>query len=319
MKTPTYWHNTGLISTALLPISFLYRAVSMLDLSLKNARAQSLNVPVISIGNLTAGGSGKTPVVVALARYFTEKGETVAILSRGYGAQIQTPRKVKLSDSVQEVGDEPLMMAHMLQDDVAIWVSPQRIQAGKAAIAGGATLILLDDGFQHMALKRDIDVVCIKSLGNGRTIPSGPLREPVGALKRADLILWTGEDSFPTETTHMHVSSETYVPQGKANTHFIAFCALGTPEAFYQSLRQAGIQLTQTISFADHATYSAADEAELIQKAEATGARLITTEKDAVKLSHNMRQHCLIAEQHLNPAHIKALGDKLHQALKSFV
>jgi tetraacyldisaccharide 4'-kinase len=313
MKTPLFWQSKNWRSSALIPASWLYRAISLSDLTLKKLCAKSVSVPVISIGNITAGGSGKTPVVMALAEYFHQNGEKVAILSRGYGAKDKACRKIAPYEHVTDAGDEPLMMAtHLPFADV--WVSPNRVKSARCAIKEGATLILLDDGFQHRKLKRTLDVVCIKTLGNERLIPAGPLREPLSALRRADVIAWTGHKKSALKNPSFHLKSVSVAPQPKGK-NWVAFCALGLPDFFFKSLKKSGVNLVETIEFSDHAFYTEAEEGILKELAEKHNAGLITTAKDAVKLSKPFLKHCTIAEHELDPEAVKQLGDFLTKKL----
>ncbi|MEC9291761.1 MAG: tetraacyldisaccharide 4'-kinase [Pseudomonadota bacterium] len=315
MKTPKFWQKKEWRSNVLLPVSWVYRALSLTDLTLKGLLAQSVSVPVISVGNVTAGGSGKTPIVMALAGYFHEKGEKVAILSRGYGAQDKTCRKIAPYEHACDAGDEPVMMATEMPY-VDVWVSPNRIKSASHAIKEGATLILLDDGFQHKKLKRTIDLVCIKSLGNNRMLPAGPLREPLSALKRADAVIWTGTKTRKVSPRTFQIKSISTAPKTKTNK-WVAFCALGAPDHFFRSLRKSGAKLVETVAFADHATYEEAEEIMLQELAEKKGADLITTAKDAVKLSKPFMKHCTIAGHELDPKGIQELGEFLSEELKN--
>ena len=209
-NAPSFWYQPRLsgLARVLLPLSWLYGAGVWLHRS--TTRPLPLPVPVISIGNITLGGTGKTPVVIGLARALQQRGYAVAVLLRGYGTKRREPMLVTPAASYAEVGDEALEYAHQLEQ-VQIWVGSNRRLGARRAIDQGATLLLLDDGLQHWPLARDLDVTLLDAqhgLGNGQVFPAGPLREPASQLGRADLLVLTGSGTGAGE--------EAQLPAGKA-------------------------------------------------------------------------------------------------------
>ncbi|CAN5879951.1 tetraacyldisaccharide 4'-kinase [soil metagenome] len=310
------------ISHAVLPsLSALYGAVTQTRLAAYNRgllRVTKLAAPVISIGNLTTGGTGKTPLVEWVSRTLARKQRRrVCILTRGYGRP--DPRsRVVVSDgstvltNATEAGDEPFLLAQNLRGIAAVISDPNRIAAGRWAIDNlGAEVFVLDDGFQHLALARDLNILTIDATnpwGGEKLLPAGSLREPRSGLSRADCVIVTRAyqsdelvsleaeirrliGSRPVVTSEMiikgisRMKSErreglVSLPQPAA-----AFCAVGNPESFFKLLRREGIDLVFTRAFPDHYQYTQADVDSLTQKSRQVGARsIITTAKDAVKL-----------------------------------
>ena len=259
-----------------------------------------LRRPVISVGNLAVGGRGKTPLVECIARLLLEMGERPAILSRGYGRRVREPGVVVVRDprgiraDLDRAGDEPLMLARRL-DGVSILVSSNRYLAGRLAEHHlGATVHVLDDGFQHLQVDRDVDIVIVKGedLDPDRpTLPTGRLREPPDVVIAADAILaaddrvhWSGE--FPAVfRTRRHLQP----PRNEAGELLprkaIAFAGIADPQAFFDDLRAAGWPVEATVAFRDHHRFSRQDVAGLMARARSSGAgALVTTEKDYVRL-----------------------------------
>ena len=300
-----------------LPLAPLYRgAVAARETAYRRGwleRAR-LDIPVISVGNLTFGGTGKTPTVIALVRDLVRLGRRPAILTRGYkrrdDAQVVVggpePRQ-----SVREVGDEPLEMARRLPG-VPVVVDADRERGGREAFRLGADVVVLDDGFQHLRLERDLDLVLLDAgdpFGGGRLPPLGRLREPVRALGRAGAILITKvpadwrpvvaeiertidriAPNLPVfvariQPTRVHVVAEGWRDAGiLAGQAVYAFAALGRPQGFAETLESAGAEIVGHRWFPDHHDYSERDLAALLSAAEAAGAIAVTTAKDGVKL-----------------------------------
>lgn len=259
---------------------------------------------VISVGNLTVGGAGKTPVVAFLAERLLRGGAQVAVLSRGYGRQGRGLVRVVGPPwpSAEEVGDEPLLLARRLPA-VQVWVGAQRVALAREALRAGATVALLDDGFQHRALGRNADVVVLDEavgLGNGHLLPWGPLREPPSALRRTSL-LWLRVASQPqplppfpegcpvVRARHAALdvvrADRTVVPASRlAGVRVLAFCGIARPSGFAQTLRELGAEVSEVHAFMDHHVFSAAELAHLRAAASAAHAELVTTEKDAMRL-----------------------------------
>jgi tetraacyldisaccharide 4'-kinase len=270
----------GALSLAYRAGAAVHRAVS---------RPVKVRVPVISVGNLTVGGAGKTPVVLELARRLTGRGRTPAVLSRGYGRRSRDPLEVTAGAAVERAGDEPLLIARR---GFRIFVGPRRAALAELAIARGADVLLLDDGLQHHGLSRDLDVIVADAsnpFGNGRLLPAGPLREPVSALRRVRLgVVWLtrcdlprdpriGElRSFPTVESAYHAEAPL-----RGRKVFL-FAGIARPETFLTTVRELGAEIAGTRWFRDHHLYGAADLEGLRRRA--AGALLVTTEKDLARI-----------------------------------
>jgi tetraacyldisaccharide 4'-kinase len=284
----------------------------------RQARQRRRQLPafVISVGNLVVGGAGKTPMTLWLAHYLRSTGWNPAILSRGYRRKDAAVAKVPLTgpsfQGVRQFGDEPVLMARKV-NPVPIWVGKDRWQSGSLAVQNDhADTLILDDGFQHLALERNLDLVLLDAhnpFGNGALLPLGPLREPPAHLERADAIVLTrAEDPEKSRETRSKLAQwfpgkpvfscihrltgftagldAQSIPlaalHGKAA---VAFAAIARPESFYKLLRAAGIGVSRSFAFPDHHQYHEADMAMLMKAVkESHAAFLITTEKDMVRL-----------------------------------
>ncbi|MBI2957132.1 MAG: tetraacyldisaccharide 4'-kinase [Acidobacteria bacterium] len=283
-------------------------------------RSQRLPAKVISIGNLTVGGTGKTPLVLRLAAGLRQRGTQVAILTRGYGRRERLPLVINGQGEVSRytpelMGDEPILLARHLPD-VTIGIGEDRFAVAQKILAMEAPrppqVFLLDDGFQHLHLARDLDLVLIDvtdPLGEGAVLPAGRLREPLEALRRADMIVFTrAHNSVPPEVVAAVRRWNPQAPAFRAVTRLsgvfdaashrpanlfvlkqqpaLAFCGLGNPEAFWDDLRRDGFNLAATLAFADHHRYGIEDFRHIIRLADRAGARvLLTTEKDLINLT----------------------------------
>ncbi|MGC2323724.1 MAG: tetraacyldisaccharide 4'-kinase [Terriglobales bacterium] len=249
--------------------------------------SRRLERPVISVGNLSVGGSGKTPFVLLLGDLLKQRGIAFDVLSRGYGRRTRGVAVVDPGGISRDFGDEPLLIARKLQ--VPVIVGEERFAAGRLAEERfSSRLHLLDDGFQHRALARDFDIVLVTPEdAHDRLLPAGRLREPLSALARADAVVLTGgapEDMFPLDGKLVWRVHRTIVP-GDLPAHPLAFCAIARPHNFFVQLRNAGVDLAAEASFRDHYQYTETDVRELMAaaaKSEADG--FVTTEKDAVNL-----------------------------------
>jgi len=272
------------------PLSALFGAVvSARNRAYDHGRLvpQKLRGPVISVGNLSVGGSGKTPFVIALGEWLQKRGIPFDILSRGYRRRSTGVQRVDPEGSAEEFGDEPLMMARRL--GVPVWVGNTRFAAGSAAEAEyGPRLHLLDDGFQHRALARQFDILLLSDQDFGDTLlPIGRLREPISSMRRADAVAVrenaTASHGFTGRiwTVRRHL-----IPPERAPKNPIVFCGIARPEPFFAQVRALGIQLAREVAFADHHHYTSANVRTLEKLALQLGAdALLTTEKDWVKLA----------------------------------
>jgi tetraacyldisaccharide 4'-kinase len=287
MRTPRFWQSNNALSLLLTPASLLYRLGAWADRCF--TKPQHACVPVISVGNVTAGGAGKTPTTLALIPLLQSLGYVPHILTRGYGGAALTAHRVEASDDWRMVGDEALLLARA----APTWAGRDRLASAHAAVAAGATVLVCDDALQHHRLHKDVSLLVVDGpfgFGNQRLLPAGPLREPLAvALARCHAALLIGKD------TH-HIAQRLPLPCFKATLkpsidtaflregNWLAFAGIGRPEKFYDSVRSLGANLIATRDFADHHAYTAADSDALIQQAARSHAQLITTEKDYVKL-----------------------------------
>ncbi|OGS20884.1 MAG: tetraacyldisaccharide 4'-kinase [Elusimicrobia bacterium RIFOXYA2_FULL_39_19] len=287
--------------------------------SLKNKKY--LPKKVICAGNITTGGTGKSPAVILLAKMFQEKGRNVAVLSRGYKRKSAGPDLLVVSDKekllaqITESGDEPYLLAESLKG-VPVIVCKSRYEAGKYAVENfNADLLILDDGFSHWKLHRDLDIVlidCLKPFGGGFLLPLGRLREPLSCLCRASVILLTNSglvhkekidyitnkirkyNQFSPIVRAYHkpagfekiISREKTAPNGFENKKAIALSSIGNPLSFEKTLQSLGIDIVDTIRFPDHYWYKESDITKLSEKKEV----IFTTQKDAVKIEAVMRK-----------------------------
>ena len=290
-QAPEFWARAGLASDLLAPLGWAYGAASAARRAL--ARPERVSVPVICVGNLTAGGAGKTPVVLSLAARLREQGRKPHILSRGYGGSLTGPLPVDAArHGAHEVGDEPLLLAAA----APTWIGADRVASARAAIAAGADLLLLDDGFQNPALHYDVALVVVDGgygFGNGRVMPAGPLREPVGdALKRAGAIVMIGNSAQHLVFGALPILAARLVALGAEDlrgARVFAFAGIGRPAKFFATLTELGSEIAWTREFPDHHPYGAGELNALATAAEAKGAALITTEKDWVRLPESWR------------------------------
>lgn len=319
------WYNEGSIHPlnplpfALLCISAIYRGAvnirnAMFDFGLM--RQKKLPCPVVSIGNITVGGTGKTPTAIKIANILKAKGLRPAILSRGYKGSARSPVNIVSDGSrilmdFKEAGDEPIVMAQSTEG-IPILTGHERYLTGKYAIENmSADILVLDDGFQHRSLARDIEIVLLNSrlpLGNGFPLPLGPLREPVRSLKRADIIIWTGSaavpdnQSLPFKALTLDFPSfygyhkpkaivcgdriSVYDPEYLKDRRICAFAGIGIPASFRNTLENLGADIADFIAFPDHHRYSEIDISRINGSARACNADMIvTTEKDGIKLN----------------------------------
>jgi len=294
MREPSFWWRAaGIESCLLAPAAAIYGAVAASRLSRKGYRA---GAPLICVGNPTLGGAGKTPTALAVARMLQAAGERPVFLSRGYGGRQSGPLLVAPDrDRAADVGDEPLLLARAAPTVVA----HDRVAGAKAAYAAGATVIVMDDGFQNPSLAKDFSVLVIdgrRGLGNSKVFPAGPLRAPLDAqLARADAVILVGAvaegataraaaEARKLPVFHARLEPDREVIAALTGRRVLAFAGIGDTEKVFATLRKAGIAVAATRSFADHHRYTPADVRDLCEQAEAEGLTLVTTEKDKARL-----------------------------------
>jgi len=251
-------------------------------------RSKKLRGPVVSVGNLSVGGSGKTPFVLLLGEVLKQRGIHFNILSRGYGRRSRGVLLVDPSGSVREFGDEPLLMARRL--NARVIVGEDRYEAGLfAEDKFGPQLHLLDDGFQHRGLARDFDIVLVTPEdARDRLLPAGRLREPLSALRRADAVVLTSgvaPESFPLDGKIVWRARRGILPKNLP-TRPVVFCGIARPKNFLMQLRTAGIEPAAEAFYRDHHSYTERDIADLIKlRSQTEAGGFVTTEKDAINLS----------------------------------
>lgn len=321
-------------TVALAPVSGIYGIL----VKARNAcyrygifRARRVGVPVISVGNLTSGGTGKTPLVEWTARELARLGRNVCVLTRGYGRndpgrQVIASNGKDILAAVAETGDEAFMLAERLKGEAAVICDANRVSAAAWAIENlGSDVFVLDDAFQHRKIARDLNILTVDATnpwGNRRSIPSGILREPIAELSRADCVIITRSDSENSELLQDEIEKihpgmpvllsrmrHTQLRAAGTNSPLMdfekikalpagAFCGIGNPESFFQLLQREGYALTCRRSFRDHHDFTQTDVADIIREAQGKGAQvLLTTSKDSAKLrSFNFALPCYAAE-----------------------
>lgn len=296
--------------------AYIFRSVLY---KLKILKTYSLPKTVISIGNITTGGTGKTPLTIELANYLANKGYKVGVLSRGYMRTIdknETGAPIVVSDgqdiltSYEVSGDEPYLIAKKAKKAIVV-VCNDRVEAGKRAIKLGAEVLILDDGFQHIRLKRSENILLINSYApfdNGQLLPAGHLREPISEIKRASSIVLSNSDktilnendlknikkyaknkpitSMSFNVKHLqglNIKKRINISEFKETA--IAFCGIANPQSFFNILEKEGINIVEKLEFPDHYNYSFKDIEDIVKSAEKQKTEnIITTEKDAVKI-----------------------------------
>ncbi len=289
MRTPDFWYQPpGLGARLLAPAAALYTAGAALRRGL--ARPQPAGLPVICVGNLVAGGAGKTPTVIALATLLAERGYRPHIVSRGYGGRLAGPLRVNSArHGADEVGDEPLLLARA----APTWIARDRRLGALAAAAAGAGLVVLDDGLDNATLALDFRLVAIDGevgFGNGRRLPAGPLRQGIElGLARADLVLLIGADrTGVAQRVGRPLLPARIAPAAAApalaGRPVLAFAGIARPAKFFETLRTIGARVIETRAFPDHHRYRPEEIMRLVERAAALGATPVTTEKDLVRL-----------------------------------
>lgn len=298
MRAPEFWQQpAGLAAALLAPAAALYDAAGWLRR--RHTKPWRAPVPVLCVGNLVAGGAGKTPTALALATQFLAQGLRVAFVSRGYGRRTRETILVNAEQhGAADVGDEALLLARTAPTIVAI----DRKDGARLAIAEGADLVILDDGLQNPTLHQDARLVVVdgaSGFGNGKVIPAGPLRESAArGLARASAVVLIGSDRhglLPRLSAAAPVLRARLVPDERARLlggeRVVAFAGIGRPEKFFETLGEIGAEMLARLPFDDHHAYTDGELASLHETAARHGARLVTTMKDWVRLPESVRRN----------------------------
>lgn len=294
MKTPRFWHNNGLLAQIVLPLSVIYFLAKRIKF--KKITPQKFNLKIICIGNVVAGGAGKTPTAIAVKKILQKNypQAKIAFVSKGYKGRISEPTLVdKAIHTTQDVGDEAILLA---STGNAI-IGKDRFEAIKFAENLGYEIVILDDGLHDDRIIKDKSFVVIDGkygFGNGLLFPAGPMRDRLDfAVNNADEIILIGKDEKNSFVKIKHATRKNYhaLQANIKNTNelskdlnFIAFAGIGRPSKFYDTLNEMGLKIIQTVDFADHHNYSEEDISYLKDLAKINNAKLVTTEKDFVKL-----------------------------------
>ncbi len=299
MRAPDFWQagHSSVLPALLSPLSALYDTGSRLRRAM--VTPAHADIPVVCVGNLVAGGAGKTPTALAVAARLAAD-RSVHFLSRGYGGTLSGPVRVEPHrHSAAEVGDEALLLAAA----APTWVARDRVAGARTAAEAGAEVIVMDDGFQNPSLYKDAALLVIDAgfgVGNGRTLPAGPLREaPAHALQRASAVVYiadpsTGAPPSAPATKGIPVLDAHLVPalgsEHLAGATVVAFAGIGRPRKFFGTLEAIGCNVVSAHAFADHHTFAPDEIMALVEEATTQEARLVTTAKDAVRLGPDARR-----------------------------
>lgn len=312
MKTPRFWQKDSWMSNLLLPLSKIYAAATALRIKLHVP--YKAKYPVICIGNLTAGGTGKTPVSLSVAEILQNMGKKPFFISRGYGGRIHNVIVNKQVHTPKQVGDEPLLLA----EQAPTVVNPDRAAAAQMAIAHGADCLVMDDGFQNPGLYKNISFLVFDGnygIGNGRVIPAGPLREPLDkGLKRAQAAIILGEDKTNIASKiNLPIFYGEITEQQPENTSrpVLAFAGIGHPEKFYNSLAKCGLNVVKTHNFPDHYFYTRAELNKLVEYAKKHDLDIYTTSKDFVKIPLSLQKEFKVLQIKVQWQNLDKLKDFL--------
>lgn len=319
MRAPEFWSGRGVASSLLLPAAWLYTAA--VRWRFNRTAPWRAPVPVLCVGNITAGGAGKTPLAIALAGTLAARGFKPAFLTRGYRGSLVGPVAVDpRTHDYRQVGDEPLLLAR----HAPTWVARDRCAGARAAAGAGADVVVMDDGFQNPALYKDLSLLAIDGgygFGNGRVHPAGPLREPVAdALARADAAVVIGDDragvmaALEAAETLRARYEPTPEAERLAGKRVVAFAGIGRPDKFFDTLSEIGATVVEALPYPDHHPFKAEDVMLACEIAAEREAVPVTTEKDFVRLPEDGRSMVEVAPVRLvfeRPAEVERMLDRL--------
>jgi tetraacyldisaccharide 4'-kinase len=323
MREPSFWWKPGR-GFLLSPLAAVYGTVAWLRML---SRGRSAGVPVVCLGNLTVGGGGKTPTALAVGRLLLSAHTRPFFLSRGYGGRLGGPVLVNPSDhGAADVGDEPLLLARLAPTIVA----RDRVAGAEAARARGASVIVMDDGFQNPSLRKDLAIVVVdgrRGIGNRRIIPAGPLRAPLRTqLKHAHALIVVGPPDGATALIKTARRRRLALFNGRlepdrqtlsalSGRKVLAFAGIADPEKFFATLTEAGIVVAERRSFADHHRYTPTEARMLMAHADDQNLVLITTEKDHVRLAGNSKLAALAARSLVLPVRLVIEEEELFRQM----
>ena len=298
MKTPKYWQSNSFISKILAPFGWVYGALT--QARLKIIKPKKVEIPVICVGNITAGGTGKTPVSISIAKLLGIEMYHPYFVTRGYGGQLQNVIVNNKKHTASEVGDEPLL----LSQQAPVVVNANRYAGAELAIKNGADVIVMDDGFQNPTLHKNLSFLVFDGtygIGNGKIIPAGPLRETFcNGVKRADALVILGKDKHNLAEKSglpvFYAHTEAVQTSNIENPNVVAFAGIGHPQKFYHTLCQQGFNVVETIDFPDHHFYTREELEKILEKAKALKAEVYTTSKDYVKIPHLLQKEIKVLE-----------------------
>jgi tetraacyldisaccharide 4'-kinase len=324
MRAPAFWWKApGLASAALAPFGAIYGAVTGARLKQRGARA---GVPVICIGDPTVGGAGKTPAAIAVAELLLEADETPFFVTRGYGGREAGPLRLDPKHGAADVGDEPLLLATV----APVVVSADRVAGAKLAAQSGASVIVLDDGFQNSTLVKDLSLLVIdgaSGVGNGLVFPAGPLRAPLDAqIERAQGIVLIGAGKAGGEIARQAATYGKPVlrarltpePESAAEIkgkHVLAYAGIGRPAKFFATLETIGCDIAERREFPDHHPYSENDARELLGMAKGRKLTLVTTAKDHARMYKNPALNALADASRVLPVDLQFEEESALKAL----
>lgn len=282
-----FWQHKGLLNYLLLPLSLIYFLGSWLKFNLTSPK--KVNAKVICVGNVIAGGAGKTPLAIALGKMLKTRKKRIAYVLRGYKGSLSSdiPVRVDANHRAAQVGDEALLLYKIAPTYIAI----NRYNAAKLAVQDGAEVIIMDDGLQNNTLKKDISILVIdgrQGLGNNLVIPAGPLREPLSAiLKKSDLIFFYNK-KLPINFTQVYQGRLGVESNHLKSKKYVALCAIGNPDKFFITLKEIGVNIAGKFVFPDHHNFSQSEIAAVIECAKSNRCQIITTSKDFVRLPNTI-------------------------------
>lgn len=288
LRIPNFWRNKNILSFALSPLSLIYWVI--ISIKKKFTARYIPKVKIISVGNVTVGGAGKTPVVIAIHQLLKATNKKIAVLSRGYKGKLKGPVQVSKEHKLDEVGDEALML--QIYSDV--FVAKNRLDGIKYLEQLGYEIIITDDGLQDETFQKSLNILVVDSyfgFGNQMMLPSGPLRESISqAIKKADLIAVVGDGPFRIKNDDKLIEADFKTSMKFNHNKYIAFAGIGNPNKFFLTLKKVGANLIEKFSFADHYNYSDKEIENLIDIANQKEAILITTHKDFMRIKEEYRQ-----------------------------